>query len=120
MKRDADLVQAKRFDRLVQQHLAPLDRKAASAHRLGDIARRDRAVELSRVASLADRYERLASELARDPLRLALELEVTRLELHTLALEGLPVCLGRPQRLALRQQEVARITVPDFDHVAHL
>ena len=60
------------------------------------------------------------SSLADTRLRLRFELEIARLELRPLALEALAVGFGGAQRLALRQQKVAREAVLDGDHVAHL
>ena len=62
----------------------------------------------------------LPVELPGDGLGLFLKLEVVCLELVALALEVLAVLLGRPQRLLLRQEEVARKAVLHVDDVAHL
>ncbi len=45
---------------------------------------------------------------------------VAGLEFRALPLEFLLVSLGRPQRLAARQQEVARVAVFDPDGLAHM
>ena len=61
-----------------------------------------------------------AVELAGDRLGLLLQLEVARLELGAVLLEALEVVGRCPQRLLLRQQEVARVAILDVDQVAHL
>ena len=114
------LVQAEVLDRLLDDDLALVDAEAARGDHLGHVARRDRAVELARVAGLADRDERLAGERGGDLLGLALQLEVARFELHAALLELGLVVLRRAQRLAQRQQEIARVAVLDLDDVAHL
>ena len=97
------------------------DREAAGGRsHLGDVAGRDRAVELPGLAGLADDDEGLAVELGGDLLGLALALEVAGLELGPLGLEALAVGLGGAERLALGQEEVAGIAVADADDVAHL
>ena len=60
------------------------------------------------------------STFAAASLALALELEVARLEVGPLGLELLLVRLGRAQRLAARQQEIAGEAVLDFDGFAHV
>jgi hypothetical protein len=70
MERDADVMNAERLDRPVEQYLAALDREAALGDRRGDIARRDRPIELAGIARLADDDEALAVKLARNTLRL--------------------------------------------------
>src|SRR5262245_48842148 len=103
VKLDAELVQPKRLDRPVQHHLAPLDGEAAFGDGFGDVAGRNRAVELAGVAGLADNDEALSVELGRHGLGVALELEVARFELGALALEALAIGFGSAQRLALGQ-----------------
>ena len=120
VERDADRLQAQRLDGPVEHDLAPVDGEAARGHELGDVARGHGAVELAGVAGLADGEEGLAVELGGDRLGLLLELEVARLELGAVLLEALEVVGRRPQRLLLRQQEVARVAVLDVDDVAHL
>src|SRR5581483_9091040 len=63
MEGDADLVQPQRLDRTIEHHLTALDREPALGEGRGDVAGRDRAVELARVARLADDNEALAVEL---------------------------------------------------------
>jgi hypothetical protein len=56
-------------------------------------------------------------------LRFALLLEIARLEIDLHGLEPLPVVVGRAQRLAFRQEEIARESVAhahDFAHLAEL
>src|SRR5690606_10217722 len=85
-----------------------------------DIARRNRAIELARVAGLANRRELLAVELLGDRLGFLLELEVARLELNAPLLELLHVLLGGAQRLVLGQEVIAGIAVLHVDDVTHL
>ena len=120
VQRDARLVQSEGLDRPLENHLAAVDGEAARRHRLGDVARRHRAVELAGVAGRADGDEGLALELRGDGLGFLLELEVVGLELRALGLEVGAVVGGCAQRLLLRQQEVARVSVLDVDDVAHL
>ena len=68
---DGDGVEADRLDRLVEGDLAARDREAAGVDRLGEVAGRDRAVELPGLAGLADDDEGLAVELGGDRLGLA-------------------------------------------------
>jgi hypothetical protein len=120
MEADAELVQAERLDRAVEQDLAALDGNAACRHDLGDVARADRAVELAAVAGLADDDEAFAGELAGDGFGFRFQFEIAGLELRALALEALAVGRGGSERLALRQQEIAGEAVLDGHHVAHL
>ena len=86
----------------------------------GEIARRDRPVELAAFGRLAEHREALAVELLADLLRFALLLEVARLELDLHVLEARAVLLGGTQRLALGQEKIARKAVLDAHDVAHL
>ncbi len=112
--------QAKRLDRLVEHDLVAVDREAAFGDDGSDIARRDRAVELAGVAGSADQNERLAVQLGGDRFGVRLVREVIGLELGTAAFEHLLVVFGGAQRLLLRQQIIAGVTVLDVDDVAHL
>src|SRR5437667_252644 len=78
---DARGPDAERLDRLFEQHLAALDGEARGGHRLGDVARSDRAVELSALSSLAQNDHRQALELGGDGSRVLAALQVLRLEL---------------------------------------
>src|SRR5690606_34164972 len=106
--------------RPVEKNLVAIDRETAGGDDVGDIAGRDRAVQLARVASLSDGDERLALELGGDGLSLALAGEVVGLELGALAFEADEVVLVGAQGLALRQQEVAGVAVADGHDIAHL
>src|SRR3984957_2886412 len=86
--------------------------------RLGDVARRHGAVELTGLARLADDDHLDAVELGRHLVRAALEFGVARLEIGATNLEFLLIGLSRPQRLTARQQEIARVTVLDAHGVA--
>ena len=94
--------------------------KPARGHRVGDVARGDRAVELAALAGLADDDDGDAVELLRHLLRLAAALEILGLELGALLLEIGEVLLGRAQRLLLRQQIVAGKARPHLHDLAHL
>ena len=85
----------------------------------GDIAGRDRAVELARFAGLAQDDEALAFELAEVAHGGLAALGVLGLERGAVALELRPVGLGRAQRLVLREEEVAGIAVLHLDDLAH-
>src|SRR5262249_31579203 len=113
-------MQAERLDRRIEHHLVARHREARLAERLGDIARRDRAVELAALAGLTDQDDALPVELLGHRLGLLLELEIARLDLAALRLEALAVGLRGPQRLAARQQEIARKPVLDAHHIADL
>src|SRR5690606_39747246 len=80
----------------------------------------DRAVELAGFAGRAHSDKALAVERLGDLGGFLPALEVACLELGALALELLLVGFVGAQRLALRQQEVARVAVPDFYRLAHL
>ena len=89
---DGDGVEADRLDRLVEDDLVALHLEAAGGHRVGEVAGRDRAVELAGLAGLADDDEGLAVELGGDRFGLVLAIEVAGLELGALGLEALASC----------------------------
>src|SRR5665811_2577785 len=120
MEMDSNLVEAERLDRPVQHHLPPLDGEAAFADRRGDVAGRDRAVELAVVARLADDDEVFSVELPGDALGVGLALKVVRLKLSALALEAFAVGVGGAKCLAAREEKVAGVAVLDRDDVTHL
>ncbi len=113
-------VQAERLDRMQGDDLLAIDADAARRDRLGDVARGDGAVELAALTRLADDDEGLAVEPAADLLGLGLHLEVAGLELGAVAFEALLVGFGGAQRLAARQQVIARKAVADSHGLAHL
>jgi hypothetical protein len=113
-------MQAERLDGALEDDLAAIDGEAAGGDRLGNVARGDGAVELTGIAGRADGDEGLAVELRGNGLGFLLQLEVVRLELGALALEVSAVLRRGAQRLLLRQQDVARVSVLDVDDVAHL
>src|SRR5262249_18336355 len=80
----------------------------------------DRAVELAALAGLADQHDLDAFDLLPDLLGFGFALEVLGFELDALGLEIGEVFLGRPHRLFLRQEEVARVTRLHLDDLAHL
>ena len=94
--------------------------KPSCGHRLGEVAGRDRTVEHAGLAGLADDDEALAVQLLADDFGLLAALEVAGLELGALRLEMLLVGLRGAQRLAARQEEVARIAVAHLHGLAHL
>src|SRR5690606_12858755 len=87
---------------------------------VGNVAGRNRAVELAGLSCRAHHHEALSVEQFGDLLSFALALEVACLELRALGFELLLVCFVGAQRLALRQQEVTGKAVLDPDDVAHL
>jgi hypothetical protein len=97
-----------------------LDGKSAAGEEARDIARRHRAEQLADIGGLPYHQETLAVELGADDIGLFLQFEVTRFELHLHAFELGAVILGGAQRLALREQEIARETVLDAHDLAHL
>src|SRR6185312_15592443 len=104
---DADLALADVLDGLVERHLGAADREAALGDGLGDVARRNRAVELAAVARLAQQCEGLAFELPGNLLGFGLALQVAGLELRLLGLEVFAVGLVGAQGLLLGQEVVA-------------
>ena len=111
---------AERLDRMRQHDLVAADLGAAGRHCFGDIARRDRAVEIACLAGLTDDHESLAVERLADLLGRAARLGVAGFEIGLLALEALLVGLGGTQRFTARQQAVAGIAVLDADGFAHM
>src|SRR5262249_19217223 len=112
--------QAQGLDRSLENHLTFLDREACLSNGIGDVARRDRAVELPAFARLPNDHDSQPFELAANFRRFALSLQVIRLELRALALEIRQVFLCCPQRFFLRQQIIARKPGLYFDKLAHL
>ncbi len=120
MQGDADLVQAERLDRLVEDHLAAIDGEAGGGHAVRDVAVGDRAEQHAGLARLADDDDLGAVHLLGDLLGFLLALEVGRFDLRALRLETLLVIRGRAQGLLARQQEVAREARLHGDHVPDL
>ena len=94
--------------------------EAAGFDHAGDVAGRDRAIELAAVAGLADQQEGLAVQLLGDGFGVLLAVQIMGFQLDLLGLEIFPVRLGGAQGLLLGQQEIAGETVLDADFVAHL
>ena len=111
---------AQRLDRLAKCDLVAVNLEAALGDAIGDIARRNRAVKLARIARLTDRHERFAGELFANGFGFLFELKVVSFEVNALGFKFLAVFLGRTQCLVLRQQEVACVPVFHGDDVAHL
>ena len=120
MQRDRNLVLADRLDRRIHHDLRTVDGDAVSGERGDDVARGHRAVKLAGFGSLTQHGERLAFQLRHQLVGVALGDEVARLEVGAHRLELALVVLGRAQRLALRQQEIAGIAVAHFHDVADL
>src|SRR6185437_9167503 len=120
MQVNRDDVQAERLDRVLDRDVAAVDLVPGGGQRLGDVARRHRAVELPGLARLADDDHRHPVELAGDLVRGALELVIARLEIGASRLELLLVGLGRPHRLAARQEEIAGVAVLHPHRVADM
>ncbi len=120
MQAHDDLVDAQFLDRRGQDDLLAIDREARRGRGLGGVAGADRAVERAAVGGGADHDELLALQALGHRRGLAPGLEVLRLELLLLALEAGLVLLRGPERLALRQEVVARIAVLDVHDLAHL
>src|SRR5688500_19469332 len=91
VERDANLVEADGLDRLVEQHLCPLNLESRRRCQAGDVARRDGSVELAALARLAQYDEALAVELVRLALRTRPAFRIARLKLCALMFELLPV-----------------------------
>src|SRR6185437_15018903 len=120
MQHDFEREEAQRLDRFLQHDLAAGDGEARCRHRVREIARRDRAVELAALARLTDQHDLEAVELLRDLLGFALARQVLRFELRALLLEIGKVLFRRAQRLFLRQEEVARIARAHLHDLTHL
>ncbi len=120
MQRHGERVEPQFLDRPRQYDLLAVDREAGGGRGIRGVARRDRTVERAGVRGRADHDEPLAVELVGQGLGFGLGLEVARLELGLLRFEGLEIGLGRPERLFLRQKEVAGVAVLDGHDLAHL
>ncbi|CAN1721423.1 protein of unknown function [Hyphomicrobium sp. 1Nfss2.1] len=120
MQCNAHRMHAQRFNRTLEDDLAAVDGEASRRDGLGDVARRNRAVELTGVAGRADGNEDLAIEPLGNGFGFLLQLEVVGFELGALRIEVLAVLFRRAQRLLLRQKEIAGIAVLHVDDVAHL
>ena len=108
------------LDRHADQDLVTVDLEARLFHRVGDVARRHRTIELAAVAGLTDQDERLAAQLLGDGFGVLLAFQIVGFQMRLLGLEIIAVGLGGPQRLLLGQQEIAGKAVLDADFVAHL
>jgi hypothetical protein len=120
VKRHRDRVQTQFLDRPVEHDGPAVDREARGGGGLGDVARRDRAIERARIGGGADQDELLAVERAGLGGGFGPGFGVARLELGLAGLESLHVGRGGAQRLVLGQQIVAREAVLDRDDLAHL
>lgn len=117
---DAHVVDAQRLDRRIQHDLRAGNRSAAGRHDVGDVAGRDRTVELTALAGLADHDEAFAVDrfTSRGSFRSAFG--VTLFQRFAFGFETGQVGFGGAQRLFLRQQEVAGEAVFDSDFIADM
>ena len=113
-------VQANGLDRRQQRDLIAVYAHAASGDDVGDVAGRDRSVELAGFAGLTDDDEALAVERGVHLLGFGLLFQIAGLKLGALIVEALLVGAGGAQRFALRQQEIARKAVAHLNGFAHL
>jgi len=98
MEADADRDEADGLDGPIEPNLVSLHREAAFAHRHGDVAAVDRAVELSGLAGLTDEHEGLTIELLRDCGRFSPPLQIAGFQLCALGFETLPAGIVRSER----------------------
>jgi hypothetical protein len=96
------------------------DDEAFPAQQFDDVARRNRTVELSGFAGRADRNKSHAVDFRRDRFSFRPALQIASFQVSALVFEALEVSIVGAQRLALRQQEIARETVLNADRIAHL
>src|SRR5882672_4273201 len=98
MQDDRNRMQADGLDRLVDRHLRARNGESAGGHDVGDVARRNRTVELAAIAGLAQQYEGLAFQLLADLRRFLAMFEIARFQLRALSLEISEIGLCRAQR----------------------
>ena len=88
--------------------------------RIGDIARRNRAIKLAAVACLAEHDEPQALELLCYSFSFLLAVQVRGLKLSALLIEARHIIFCGAKSLALRRRKLRAITVAYFYDVAHL
>src|SRR5690606_31530895 len=108
--RDRAAGEADGLDRVVQLDLVAGDAEAFFRKNVGDVAGRNRTVELAGFTCRTNDDEGGAVELLGNGLGFGLALEVAGFELRALTFELLLVGFVGAQRLALGQQEIARET----------
>src|SRR5690606_35057675 len=118
---DHDVVLAGAADgALTHDHFGLLDRVAGLGQRLGDVAGRDRTVELAFRGGIRTDRHRHVGELGLAGLGVVVHGLGLGFVLGAARLELGQVGLGRRRGLALRDQEVAAVTRLDVDLVAEL
>src|SRR5450432_2526352 len=117
---DLDLGEPERLDGLREVDLLGVDLDALLAERVGDVARRDRPVELVLLADRARDRDAHLRERVRLGLGLLGELGRARRDDALLVLDALDVGGRRLEGVAPRQEEVARVARLDVDDLARL
>jgi hypothetical protein len=97
MQRNAGCGNAQGLDRVLEHHLAPVDRQAGGGGGVGDVARRNRAVQAARLTRLADDHDGQPADTLGQALGFLAALDVLRLELRALLLEPGDIVLARTQ-----------------------
>ena len=120
MQQHPQLVNTQGLDRPVEHDLSPLHLVAVLFQPLHDVAGIDGAVELSGLAGLPHQHDRGAFHLAGDRFGLLLAHQIAGFQLGPARFKQRHVAFVGTQRLALRQQEVARVAGLHRDDVAHL
>src|SRR5438270_13820951 len=118
MERDSDFVKPDCLDRTVEHDLAIGDVGTNAFERFGDIARRDRAVELACVRCLPDQLDRLAVDALRRLLGVSAAMSIVFLDPGTVRFEQLEVALVPAPRLLVGQKIVAGDAVIDLYYIA--
>src|SRR5262249_8051217 len=99
MQYDSQGMETQVLDRPLHNHLAFFDRKTCLGDRLGNVSRRNGAVELPTLTGLANDNDAQPLELAADLRRFRLAMKIISFELRTLALEIGEILLRRAQSL---------------------
>ena len=105
---------------MLQNDLLTVDGQAGFRAGVGNVARRDRAVQAAGLTGLADHQDGQTANAFRHPLRFLTALEILRFQLGTLGFKASQVVLVGAQGFFLRQQIVAGEAGLDPHHVAHL
>jgi hypothetical protein len=121
VQRDADRMLADGLQRTLRHaDLRLVDLESLLGQRFGDVVVRDRTEQAAVDAGLGrDPYSRSVQLLAFG-LRRAEAIGLGLLEVGSTRFEFLDRSLGGATRLALRDQEVARVAFLDLDHIAEL
>ena len=118
VQRNANVEQADGLDRLVENDLRTRDLVTFAFKCFDDVADRDRAVQLASARCLTDQNDLRAVDLLGFLFGFATLLSVFLFEPLTIGFEDLLVGFVGAQRLAVGEQEVARVTVLDGNDVA--